>query len=562
MKFRILAAAVLAAMCIAGASAQDRERQRAQGPAEPEIRAVFSPNTDVEQYGRADFRVVLRGNFENPYLQEQASLDLLLTAPSGKQLLLPCYYESGESGSNSQWAARFMPQEAGQYRFRFVYRENGEAKAESAAGSFTSVKSHLTGVLHTDGNWILRYDNGEPFRGVGENICWESRDSDDSKFFKDLHENQDKYNYDYMLPKLAANGGNFTRMWMNNWNFPIDFQNRFNNRRYIATSDYMNQSALIRLDHTVALAESLDIHIMLCMGPGNARTDASFFTDAAAKARYRNRLRYIVARWGYSSAIAMWEFFNEIDNIQFRDADNPIPAADIVAWHTEMAAYLKSIDPFGHIVTTSISHRDLEGLNAVPDIDLNQKHIYRNTRDIPSTILNYSARFGKPYVIGEAGFEWDWNLNFNDFAEDMDRDFRRELWYGVFNPTPVAPLSWWWEFFEDRDMMRYIRPARFVSEMMLAAGKGSFERLEASCSAEAYAVRCGSRAFLYVFNPTEQPVSSVEIAMGGKGTAVVAEYDIENLKTLKRKHRSWKETLRLPVQVGPGGEAVYVMDLK
>ena len=93
MKFRILAAAVLAAMCIAGASAQDRERQRAQGPAEPEIRAVFSPNTDVEQYGRADFRVVLRGNFENPYLQEQASLDLLLTAPSGKQLLLPCYYE-------------------------------------------------------------------------------------------------------------------------------------------------------------------------------------------------------------------------------------------------------------------------------------------------------------------------------------------------------------------------------------------------------------------------------------------------------------------------------------
>ena len=83
-----------------------------------------------------------------------------------------------------------------------------------------------------------------------------------------------------------------------------------------------------------------------------------------------NRLRYIVARWGYSPAIGMWEFFNEIDNIQFRDAKNPIPAEEIVAWHARMARYLKSIDPYGHPVTTSISHRDLEGLNSGRDTPL------------------------------------------------------------------------------------------------------------------------------------------------------------------------------------------------
>ena len=126
-----------------------------------------------------------------------------------------------------------------------------------------------------------------------------------------------------------------------------------------------------------------------------------------------------MARWGYSPAIGMWEFFNEIDNIQFRDQRNPIPAADIVAWHAEMAFYLKSIDPFGHLVTTSISHRDLAGLNDVKDMDINQKHIYRATSSMPETIVRYEQAHGKPYVIGEFSFEWDWSKNFDDFGEDI-----------------------------------------------------------------------------------------------------------------------------------------------
>ena len=101
----------------------------------------------------------------------------------------------------------------------------------------------------------------------------------------------------------------------------------------------MNASAVKRLDDVITLAESLDIKFMLCMGAGDVATDRNFFVSEEAKTRFRNRLRYIVARWGYSPAIGMWEFFNEIDNIQFRDKNNPIPAEDIVGWHTEMAKY-------------------------------------------------------------------------------------------------------------------------------------------------------------------------------------------------------------------------------
>ena len=522
-----------------------------------QVVSVQGPAARVPQYGRADFTVTLKGEWNNPWLQEEAALDLLLTAPSGKQLVLPCFYVDGKSGAESRWAARFTPQEKGTYTYLFRYSEDGRPVSESAKGSFETGKPAGHGILHTRDNWTLRYDDGTPFRGVAENICWESRANDDSKFFSSLHEMHDRYNYDVMLPQFAAAGGNFTRMWMCSWNFPIDRQDRFNNPRYEASDEYMNPSAVARLDHTVELAERLDIRIMLCMGGGNVRTDRDFFNSAEAKARYRNYLRYIVSRWGYSPAIGMWEFFNEIDNIQFRDQRNPIPASEIVAWHTEMSAYLKSIDPFGHIVTTSISHRDLEGLNEVKDMDINQKHIYRATSSIPGTITRYERQFGKPYVIGEFSYEWDWSRNFDDFAEDMDLDFKRGLWYGIFSPTPITPMSWWWEYFENRGMVPYFRHVRYVSDRMLREGRGSFETVPVQADgADAFAVRCGKKVYVYAYNVSDKPVSSVSIPMGGR--CKVTPYDFG--KTAFRGGKRVKPQdgrLVIPLDLAPRCEALF-----
>lgn len=37
-----------------------------------------------------------------------------------------------------------------------------------------------------------------------------------------------------------------------------------------------------------------------------------FFTNAEAIADYKNRLRYLVARYAYSTSVFAWEFFNEV----------------------------------------------------------------------------------------------------------------------------------------------------------------------------------------------------------------------------------------------------------
>jgi len=95
-------------------------------------------------------------------------------------------------------------------------------------------------------------------------MCWESRDEDDSKYFESLHEDK-RFNYDFMLKKLTANGGNFFRLWMIYWNLPVDWKTVKNNSRYQNTNSPYNESGMKRMDWLVNLSDSLGIHMMLAL---------------------------------------------------------------------------------------------------------------------------------------------------------------------------------------------------------------------------------------------------------------------------------------------------------
>ncbi len=477
-----------------------------------QIQGITRHEGSVEQYGKVEWEVELIANWSNPFFKEEVMLDLELTAPNGEVISQPAYYISGKPGHLSAWGARFTPKQEGKYHYRFVLHEAGQTIGETEMQVLDVRPSARKGFLGAGDAWGFRFDDGKPFRGLGQNLAWESRIEDDSRFFKELHE-QEKFNYEYMVPRLKATGGNYFRTWICSWNLPLDWKTGINNARYIDDTAYFNSSAVEKLDRLVALCDSLDVYFMLTLGPGTHHRDhgrhevsiADFFTDPVSKAEYRNRLRFIVGRWGYSPSIAAWEFFNEIDNIQFRDPEQPIPAEHIVQWHQEMAEYLSQIDVHGHLMTTSISHRDLDGLNSIPQIDFNQKHIYRNTSAIGSTTQLYVERFQKPYVIGEFGYEWDWQLNFDDFAEGMDSDYKRGLWYGLFSPTPILPLSWWWEYFENRGTDRYFNRVKVILDDMLASGGGTFTPIKLFSSSpdiEVYGVQCGSKTYIYLYNPT------------------------------------------------------------
>ncbi|MGC1240039.1 MAG: cellulase family glycosylhydrolase [Chryseosolibacter sp.] len=482
------------------------------------IREQSQLTRTVQQYERADFQVILTEKFDNPYDANEIALNMAIKTPSGDSLLLPCYFDHA-SDAKSTWMARFSPQEAGEYSYRFEVIRNGKKVRRSAISSFDSSPSGNDGFLHIHDHWTLKFDSGKPFRGIGENVGWESRSFSNPK-----------WNYDYLLPTLANNGANFFRAWMSPNNFPLEWKKVKDTKRYADTDQYFNPGAVRRLDEVLGLADSLGLYMMLAFDSHNAlmennqweihnynvknggpaKTPLEFFTLKASREKYKNRLRYIVARWGYSTNIAAWEFFNEIDNAAHTKKDSVlIPHEVITSWHREMAAYLKSIDPYDHIVTTSVSHREIAGIFSLDELDLNQMHIYKRTQYIPAGIQRYIKAYGKPFSWGEFGYEWDWNKDFKVIGDEMDFDYKRGLWYGLFSPTPILPMTWWWEFFDERGMTPYFRHVREINERMLKAGNGSFEPFEVSADGfETFGVKCGDTYFVYVLNNSKDTRAS------------------------------------------------------
>lgn len=88
------------------------------------------------QYERIDFVVMLTAKWQDPYRSTDVRLDLELSAPSGKPVRVPGFYESGVSGASSVWRTRYAPGEMGRYTGHFVLTQ-GQDRFVSGPVTFT-----------------------------------------------------------------------------------------------------------------------------------------------------------------------------------------------------------------------------------------------------------------------------------------------------------------------------------------------------------------------------------------------------------------------------------------
>ncbi|MEJ2618553.1 MAG: DUF5060 domain-containing protein, partial [Ignavibacteriaceae bacterium] len=158
---------------------------------------LFSLETkNPVEYGKTVFNIEISAPFKNPYDQKEIKLDMVLISPSGKPIDLPCFYVSGDSVL-SIWNARFAAQESGNYLYHFILSRSNGVQVESKTQNFNVSKSNRNGFLHRNDFWTFKFDSGKLFRGIGENMGWESR------AWEDLI-----YNYNYLLTSLARNRAN------------------------------------------------------------------------------------------------------------------------------------------------------------------------------------------------------------------------------------------------------------------------------------------------------------------------------------------------------------------
>ena len=173
-------------------------------------------------------------------------------------------------------------------------------------------------------------------------------------------------------------------------------------------------------------------------GPCGSPPD--FFTNKDAKRLFRNRLRYIIARWGYSPAIFSWELWNEVDLTDGFDD------ARVGEWHKEMADYIKSLDPMGHMITTSCSKPLDYGLWRAPYISYTQIHQYSDVMidEIVFRAREFRERYGKPVIIAEvASTAKEGTVERRQDPQGIR--FHNALWSSAASPASGTAMYWWWD---------------------------------------------------------------------------------------------------------------------
>jgi hypothetical protein len=245
-------------------------------------------------------------------------------------------------------------------------------------------------------------------------------------------------------------------------------------------------------------------------GPCNSPED--FFTNPEAKKIYKKRLRYLVARWGYSTNLACWEFWNEIDNVM--EWQN-VPAEAIVSWHREMADYLRGIDPYGHLISTSVSHREMPGLWKIENIDFSQHHEYGPTKNIKNSILKYVEAFNKPDIVGE--YALGWKGPGKDYPVELyEGEMHDGMWRGLFSPSPVLPLSWWWEWHYHQGHYFHLKGVAGFVNLLLENDTDNLEDINIEnndTTIETLGLKAGKQIFIWIRNYKKEDISELGLAI-------------------------------------------------
>jgi hypothetical protein len=405
---------------------------------------LIDPPKAGRQFETLSFRFVENLPFDNPFDLETNRVELVVHQPDFSKRVLSFFYDGMNADSVQQWEARFTPKQTGVHGFAVSIEGKLDPPFEVSVAANSGKK--LGGLKLSDRFGTFAYESGEPFRGIGLNVCWAE-------------------DYEYYFKKLQAAGINVTRIWMCPWNLSFEWQETGLGR-------YNLQSAR-RLDEILALAEKYGIFVMLCMDyHGVARKGLGFFrenrweanpynlanggpcadakdlfTNEDARKFFKRRYKYIVSRFGHSRALATWEFYNEADLM----AGQAIP---VNRWHIEMAEYIKSVDVHQRLVSSSATRSYPEKLvdafkspamDYVMFHDYNSLNVAPHYTDLHEAVVEY---YQKPFVLGEFGVEFR-GADHTHRVDPQGIGLHNGLWAGWFNQTPITPMSWWWDNYID-----------------------------------------------------------------------------------------------------------------
>ncbi len=246
-----------------------------------------------------------------------------------------------------------------------------------------------------------------------------------------------------------------------------------------------NQVDCFMLDELVEAAENSGIYLILCMLTRDLYmkhlTDDGSNEYQQAIQYAKKFMRYAVARWGYSTSVAAWEYFNEID-----------PGLPTNRFYAEVGDYLEQTDVYHHLRATSTWHPSAKDCRH-PSLDIAQVHRYMRPgtdeqyRDEVAVVLD-RAQFlrrhapNKPALIAEFGLaDTKWGRSDYMKQDTEGVHFHTSLWASVFAGTSSTAMFWWWELLDEQGAYKHYRPlSMFLTDVSFAG----LRQIDASISSD------------------------------------------------------------------------------
>ncbi len=366
----------------------------------------------------------------NPFDPQDNDIKVAFRGPNGLRAVVPAFWDG------DRWRVRYAPPTVGRYTLQ-VLRGGQKVHADGLTpAEFRCAASQDAGFVHAKAQPTPRFvlDNGQPYYPLGMDAAWTGGTGPD---------------YPEYFAAMGRAHMNWTRIWMNHWDGKnLDWaQDKANN----PPRGYLLMDVARRWDKVFDEAARNNVYVQMTLqhhGQYTTKTDSNwadnpwntanggflrapddFFTNAEARRLTRAKYRYIVARWGYSTHLLSYELFNEVQNI----GEAQTHFSDVVAWHKEMAAYLRSLDTNHHLVTTSNSDPGMP--LAQIGLDYDQIHTY------PPDIVSYFAAL-KP-VAPVPVFVGEWGYGGSGSLADKRAFLHNGIWAGMMAPTAGAGQFWY-----------------------------------------------------------------------------------------------------------------------
>ena len=448
----------------------------------PAINTIVANSNSIAVFEKLELTVSLAAAYTNPYDYDDILLRGIFTAPSGKKDTIEGFFmqdftlnqSSGNvTPGNNNFKIRYAPKETGTYNYT-VTCQNTLGNTVSSNNIFEAIASTKKGFVKKNVTNYLQFDNGDQYIPVGQNMAWQT--------------NNKYLDFKNWTDKMAANQANFIRLWQCAWGLGIEWRGA----PYEGLKKYRQDNAFYT-DKLLDECNAKDIYMMLCINhhgmvsssvnpnwPDNPYNAANggpcvntwdYFTNATAKNLHKNRLRYIIARWGYSRNIMSWELFNEVEW-----TDNfSTYKTQIKDWHKEMAGFIQTKDPFDHLVTTSFAHDNNDAATwNLPEIDFTQTHYYNGSPNVEAVLVggvrSYLTQFAKPTLTGEFGIE-SGNISLTTI-DPNGIYFHNSLWATMLSGGMGAGASWWWDnFIEPQNLYTHYKgPAALAAKIPFVGG--------------------------------------------------------------------------------------------